>query len=194
MLEFDVTQGKLFVLFGPSGCGKTTLKKLICERLPEEKLQPVVTTTTRKPRAGEVDGVDYFFIDQEEFEGLCKAGLFFEYTKFLDNYYATPYSEINFLNLGKNLIITVELDGLKRLAEFKNAVLIFVTAEADELSARVLKRAPGADAQAIEQRLALDAQQIHEATQNITFNYTLINQDLSAAVNVLEKIIHQEIG
>lgn len=194
MFDFSYAAGKLFVLFGPSGSGKSSLKKLICDNFAPATLKPVVTCTTRAPRTGEQEGADYFFIMPEEFAGLDQADMFFETANFLNNSYATPLSELYFLNLGQNLIVTVELEGLKKLAKLPCSVLIFVTAESQELLRRVLARCPEANFEQAKERLALDALQCKEALEALSFKYKLINTDLKQTINELTKIITMELA
>lgn len=194
MFDFSKATGKLFVLFGPSGSGKSSLKKLICNNFLPATLRSVITCTTRAPRTGEQEGADYFFILPEEFAGLDQAGMFFETAKFLDNFYATPLSELYFLNLGQNLIVTVELEGLKELAKLPCSVLIFVTAESQELLRRVLARCPKTNLEQAKARLAVDTLQCKEALETLPFKYKLINTDLQQTIDELAKIITMELA
>jgi guanylate kinase len=186
--------GKLFILFGASGAGKTTLIKQVCNRFGTPILRQIITCTTRKPRAGELDGLDYFFLLPEEFAGLSNAGMFFEATCFLGNFYATPISEINFLELGHNLIIAAELEGIQKLATIPGAVLIFVDANINNLIERGLSRGNLVDKTSVLHRLQVDQAQIATALKNLRFQHKLINDDLVTALDKLEVIIQQELN
>ena len=119
-------RGRLFVISGPSGTGKgTVLKELLKKR---NDLWISVSATSRMPREGEADGVNYFFLSKDEFERKIDEQAFLEYAKFCDNYYGTPkkYVEEKMEN-GINVILEIEVNGAMQVKKsFPQAVLIFV--------------------------------------------------------------------
>ena len=120
-------RGLLIVLSGPSGVGKGTVRKALFE-MPEQEFVYSVSMTTRKPRPGEVDGVDYYFVSREEFERQIAAGNLLEYAEFVGNYYGTPKDKVEEqLNNGKEVILEIEVNGAFQVREkCKDAVFIFL--------------------------------------------------------------------
>ena len=122
-------KGKLVVISGFSGAGKGTLMKALLAAHPD-RYALSVSATTRDPRPGEKDGVDYFFVTDETFDSMIQKDEFLEYAKYVSHSYGTPrsYVEEN-LNLGKNVILEIEIQGALKVKEkIKDAVLMFVTA------------------------------------------------------------------
>ena len=120
-------RGLLIVLSGPSGVGKGTVRKALFE-MPEQEFVYSVSMTTRAPRPGEVDGVDYYFVSREEFEKQIAAGNLLEYAEFVGNYYGTPKDKVEEqLNKGKEVILEIEVNGANQVREkCKDAVFIFL--------------------------------------------------------------------
>lgn len=120
-------RGLLIVLSGPSGVGKGTVRKALFE-MPEQEFVYSVSMTTRPPRPGEVDGVDYYFVSREEFERQIAEGNLLEYAEFVGNYYGTPKDKVEEqLNNGKEVILEIEVNGAFQVREkCKDAVFIFL--------------------------------------------------------------------
>lgn len=120
-------RGLLIVLSGPSGVGKGTVRKALFE-MPEQEFVYSVSMTTRAPRPGEVDGVDYYFVSKEEFERQIAAGNLLEYAEFVGNYYGTPKDKVeDQLNKGKEVILEIEVNGALQVRDkCKDAVFIFL--------------------------------------------------------------------
>ena len=120
-------RGLLIVLSGPSGVGKGTVRKALFE-MPEQEFVYSVSMTTRAPRPGEVDGVDYYFVSKEEFERQIAAGNLLEYAEFVGNYYGTPKDKVEEqLNKGKEVVLEIEVNGANQVREkCKDAVFIFL--------------------------------------------------------------------
>ena len=120
------TKGSLIVISGPSGSGKDS----ICERLKEYKddFWVSISCTTRKPRKGEEEGVNYFFLTKEEFEKRIEEDDFLEYASYNGNYYGTPKSKINeYLNKGIDVILVIEVQGaLKIKHKIPETIFIFI--------------------------------------------------------------------
>ena len=127
-------RGLLIVLSGPSGVGKGTVRKALFE-MPEQEFVYSVSMTTRAPRPGEVDGVDYYFVTREEFERQIEAGNLLEYAEFVGNYYGTPKDKVEEqLNKGKEVILEIEVNGAFQVREkCKDAVFIFLVPLQEEL-------------------------------------------------------------
>ena len=120
-------RGLLIVLSGPSGVGKGTVRKALFE-MPEQEFVYSVSMTTRAPRPGEVDGVDYYYVSKEEFERQIAAGNLLEYAEFVGNYYGTPKDKVEEqLNKGKEVILEIEVNGALQVRDkCKDAVFIFL--------------------------------------------------------------------
>ena len=119
-------KGKLFVISGSSGVGKGTLVSRILKKNPEIKLS--ISTTTRLPRAGEEEGVNYFFVSKEQFKEQIKNNEFFEWAEFADNFYGTSRKTVeNSLNQGGSIILEIDVQGAFQVKEkCPDAILIFI--------------------------------------------------------------------
>jgi guanylate kinase len=146
--------GKVFVITGPSGVGKGTLIEQLLERVPELELS--TSATTREPRAGEVDGRDYFFLSPEEFRRRLEAGDLLEHASYSGNYYGTLREEVERrLAKGHSVVLEIEVQGARQVRDAlgDDAVLIFI-APPDEKVLRERLEGRGTDSPAdIEQRL-----------------------------------------
>lgn len=182
-------KGILVVVSGFSGAGKGTLMKALLDRYDNYALS--ISATTRKPRAGETDGREYFFKTVEEFESLIDHDNLIEYARYVDNYYGTPkaYVEKQLLE-GKDVILEIEIQGaLKVKAKMPETVLIFVTPpSAKELENRLICR--GTETmEVIKSRLR---RAMEEAEGMGGYDYLLINDNLDECVGRLHGIIQGE--
>jgi guanylate kinase len=140
-------KGLLIVLSGPSGVGKGTVRKAIFSQ-PETVFEYSISMTTRKPRAGEVDGVDYFFKSREEFEDLIEQDRLLEYAEFVGNYYGTPVDYVReTLNSGKDVFLEIEVKGARQVREkFPEGLFIFLMPPSlNELKNRIVTRGTETD-------------------------------------------------
>ena len=134
-------KGTFFVLSGPSGSGKGTVLKEVLRK--SDRIVYSVSATSRSPRAGEVDGINYYFKSREEFETLIKADAFIEYTETYGNYYGTLKSEVEkAIENGKNIILEIDPVGARNVrAHYPDAVLMFLVApDLEVLSSRLSGR------------------------------------------------------
>jgi guanylate kinase len=135
-------KGLLIVLSGPSGVGKGTVRKEIFSQ-PNNDFEYSISMTTRAPRAGEVDGVDYFFKSKEEFETLIEQGKLLEYAQFVGNYYGTPVDYVReTLDSGKDVFLEIEVKGARQVREqFPEGLFIFLMPPSlSELKNRIVTR------------------------------------------------------
>jgi guanylate kinase len=178
--------GKLIVLTGPSGVGKGTLLKALLLKHPELYLS--VSATTRSPRAGEVDGVHYYFYDRDRFEAEIAAGSLLEWAEFAGNYYGTPIVPVQAqLDLGRSIILEIELAGARQVAKiFPDALRIFILPpDLQTLEMRIRDR--GTDSQdAIVQRL--EQARVEIAAQS-EFDYRIVNDDFDTALAELDRLV-----
>lgn len=186
-------RGLLIVLSGPSGVGKGTVRKKVFKDL-SLNLAYSISMTTRQPRNGERHGVEYFFITTEEFEQKIKEDAFLEYTKFVGNYYGTPYEYVEQLrNEGKNVFLEIEIEGAKKvLSKCKgdDVISIFlVPPSLEELERRIRGRKSEPD-DIIQERLAKARREIGFKDN---YEYVVVNNNLSKACYRIKQIIHNRI-
>ncbi len=182
-------RGLLIVLSGPSGAGKGT----ICSRLRAEmpNLTYSVSMTTRQPRVGEVEGVNYFFRDKEEFEELLKEDAFLEYAKVYDNYYGTPKKHVmDLLDQGKSVLLEIDIQGAMQVKErYSDAIFIYIVPPSlTELSARLRGRATDSE-EVIDKRLSLACSELALAHR---YDYIVVNDDLDEATKKTASILRAE--
>jgi len=183
-------RGLLIVLSGPSGVGKGTVRKAIFE---EESIdfQYSISATTRQPRAGEVDGEDYFFVTREQFEEKINNGDMLEYAKYVSNYYGTPKSFIDeTLASGRDVFLEIDVQGaLQVKSKMPEGIYIFLTLpDLANLRDRLVGR--GTDsADVIEKRVAAARD---ELKMMINYDYAVENEVVSNAVERIKSIITAE--
>lgn len=177
-------KGELFIISAPAGGGKTTIVNMLLKEVPN--LERVITCTTRKPREGEKDKIDYFFLSKEEFEQGIKNGKFLEYAKVHDNYYGTPKDEVEkLLSEGKDLILVIDVQGMKQIKEKMDIVSIFILPPSlDELINRMKKR--GEPEEEIKKRLETAKREIPQWKY---YDYIVINDVLEQAKEDIKSII-----
>ncbi len=181
--------GTLIVLTGPSGVGKGTLLKALLATHPELYLS--VSATTRSPRTGEVDGVDYKFYPRDSFETAIQAGEFLEWAEFAGNYYGTPISSLKEqLDRGRSAILEIELAGARQVAKiFPTALRVFILPPSlTELEQRIRDRNTDPE-DAIVRRLEQARVEIAAADE---FDRQIVNDDFQTALDELEQIVSRE--
>lgn len=182
-------KGNLFVISGPSGVGKGTICRAFMEKHPEVYLS--ISATTRKPRAEDAEGVTYFFISEAEFRERIARGEFLEHTCYCDNYYGTPKDKaMEQLDAGRDVILEIESDGAMQVrAHFPEGIFIFVCPPSLEELKRRLAARGSETPEEICARLEKAKSEFPRARK---YNYILINDSVSAAVERLEAIIVAE--
>lgn len=181
--------GKLIVISGASGVGKSTVLKEVMKRC--ENLHFSVSATTRPIRPGEIDGVNYLFMDNEAFQKLIDNDELLEYAEYVGNYYGTPEKPLNdALSQGNDILLDIEVQGganVKRRRE--DAVLIFLVAPSlQELKHRLLNRGDTAP-ELCEKRLK---QAQWEYKQAFNYDYIVVNDTVEKAANEIISIITAE--
>lgn len=180
--------GLLIVVSGPSGAGKGTVCKAISTK---DDLWISVSATTRQPRDGEINGVNYFFLSKEEFNNKINSNGFLEYAQVYNNYYGTPKSKvIEMLNSGKDVILEIDIQGAMQVKKnYPDAIFIFILPPSmDELRKRIINR--GSET---EESLALRFSSAYNECKHIVdYNYAVINDTVENAVSKIESIILAE--
>jgi guanylate kinase len=179
--------GIMIILSSPSGAGKTTLTKKIQQKYQNFKIS--VSHTTRKPRSNEVEGIDYFFVNHDEFERKISNNEFYEYAKIFDNFYGTSKNSVNTLIKKNNdILFDIDWQGTQQLSKFKelNLIKIFlVPPDKKELEKRLIQRNQD-HSKVITKRLkAYDEDIFHWSD----YDYVIINDNLDNCFIQIEKII-----
>ena len=183
-------RGMLIVLSGPSGVGKGTVRKALFED-PEVDFNYSISMTTRNPREGEKNGVDYYFVSKEQFEENIKNGEMLEYAKYVDNYYGTPLNYVNEqLNAGHDVFLEIEVNGaLQVRANCPDGVFIFLTPpDIKELRSRLVGRGTD-DLEVINKRIQKASKEIR-MMQN--YDYAIVNDKIKNAVEQIKDIVKSE--
>ena len=185
----EIRKGMLLVISGPSGTGKGTLIMRLMEE--DDSLVFSVSATTRAPRPGEIDGVHYHFVSNEQYDQLVAEGAFVEYATVHGNRYGTLRSEVyERLERGENVVLDIDVQGaLNVIASEKEKVSIFILPPSmKELRERLTGRGTETE-EAVERRLH---NAIWEISQKDKYEYKVINDDLERCVRSLQAIIEAE--
>jgi len=176
-------KGFVYILSAPSGTGKTTIGQRLLKEIPF--LERVITATTRRPREGEKDGVDYYFLEEAEFLKRIEEGFFLEWAKVYRYYYGSPKSEIErILSKGKDALLIIDVQGAFEVKKkLPNAVSIFLLPPSvEELKNRLLKRGE----KELEERLQWAKRELPCAKY---FDYVVVNDILDKAVEEIKSIM-----
>lgn len=183
-------RGMLIVLSGPSGVGKGTVRKAIFDQGGND-FQYSVSMTTRKPREGEVNGEDYYFVSKAEFEKNIEEGQMLEYAKYVDNYYGTPLKYINqTLDSGRDVFLEIEVNGARQVREkMPDGVFLFLTPpDLMELKQRIINRGTE-DIETINKRME---KAVDEIKTMHDYDYAIVNDKVENAVESIKNIIKGE--
>ncbi|MFV9509938.1 guanylate kinase [Tepidibacillus sp. LV47] len=184
-----VQKGLLIVLSGPSGVGKGT----VCSQLRKEQSDLVysVSATTRPPRVGEVNGVNYFFKTREEFEQMIKNNELLEWAEYVGNYYGTPRKFVeDTIQQGKDIILEIEVQGaLKVKQTYPEGIFIFLMPPSlAELKNRIIHRGTESDESLIKRMNAAK----EELQMMKHYDYAVVNDEVNKAVKRIQSIIEAE--
>lgn len=186
--------GNLFILAAPSGAGKSSLIKALLEKHGQCDKHPVqvsVSHTTRKPRPGEVDGEHYHFVSREQFEALIEQGVFFEWAEVFGNYYGTSRVTIEqTLHRGIDVFLDIDWQGARQVKkQLPDTCGIFILPPSmATLQERLIHR--GQDSEdVIADRMK---QAVSEMSHFSEFDYVIVNDDFTVALNDLESVVHAQ--
>lgn len=182
-------QGRLYIISAPSGAGKTSLVAALLKA--DAAIEVSVSHTTRKPRPGEQDGVNYHFVDQSAFEQLISEHAFLEHAKVFDNYYGTsrPWIESR-LAAGQDVILEIDWQGAQQVRQIMpETISIFILPPSKEaLRSRLMNR--GQDAEDVIEKRMSEAES--ESSHYPEYEYLVINDDFDAALADLISIFRAQ--
>lgn len=181
-------EGLLIVLSGPSGAGKGTLCNALRQHI---EINYSISATTRAPRQGEVDGINYFFMTKAEFRNKIEQGGFLEWAEVYDNYYGTPLDYIRETTAkGKDVMVEIDPQGAKQVRlKMPNAILVFIMPPSyKELEKRIRGRGTETEEE-INKRLGCAVKEINTLS---LYDYVVLNNDLEDALYDLKTIINSE--
>jgi len=185
---------RLFVLSGPSGVGKTTIVRALLRRI--RRLEFSISCTTRPPRPGERDGQDYYFISEEEFAALVRAGEFLEWAEVYGHRYGTPRWEIEKnLARGRSVLLDIDTQGARAVRRRGRELglpmrFIFILPPSKEELRRRIERRGSESREELERRLRAAWREVEAGSW---FDYLVINRDLEEATSLVERLIRLEL-
>tara|TARA_B100001093_G_scaffold499569_1_gene548947 strand:- start:326 stop:916 length:591 start_codon:yes stop_codon:yes gene_type:complete len=175
----------MVILSSPSGVGKTTLAKKIEQKYENFKIS--VSHTTRPPRTNEINGIDYHFIQKEQFEKLISENKFYEYAKIFENYYGTLKNDVDETLKKNDLLFDIDWQGTKQLSKIKDLKLIkiYLITEKSELKKRLIKRNQNSKDE-IDKRFKSYEDNVKHWND---YDYIIINENLEICFKQIENII-----
>ena len=179
-------QRKLIILTGPSGVGKGTVVKEILSK--DKNIWLSISATTRKPREGEKDGENYYFLNQETFKEMIEQNLFLEWAQFAGNYYGTPLSSVNEkIKKGFTVLLEIEVEGAKQIRKkFPESLSIFLLPPSKAELERRIRHRGTEEEEVIKKRLLRANYEISESNQ---FDFELINHNIDETAKRIIELI-----
>jgi len=188
--------GKLFIISAPSGAGKTSLVHALIPQL--KALCPIkrlITYTSKTPRPGEKQGIDYHFISSEEFEEKAKKGFFLEWSTVYGTYYGSPSAVLKELKCGKSFLLIVDRVGAAQIVKkYTRSILIWVEVPTiEDLKNRLEQRGTDTPEQ-IKRRLAIAKAELEQESRENLYKYHVCNDIFEDSVRNLRKIVLKELN
>jgi guanylate kinase len=181
-------RGTLYVISAPSGGGKTSLVKALVQQTPD--LCVSISHTTRAPRAGEAEGVNYFFVDEPHFKQCQEQGLFLEYAKVFSHWYGTSREWVlDALQAGKDVILEIDWQGARRIKEQMECLSIFILPPSlESLSTRLRERDQDSEA-IIRERMSKASEEMSHYPE---YDYVVVNDQFDSALSDLYAILRAQ--
>jgi len=180
--------GSLLILSGPSGSGKTSVAREVCKKIGLDKTYFSISTTTRAPREGEVNGVDYFFVSKDEFLEDISKNQFLEWAEVHGNYYGTSLKQIqSALDAGKIVFLDIDVQGFESIRKIypKLITSVFITTPNKEILINRLKQRGTETEETLKVRLINALKEMEKIEE---YDYLLINDKFDESVDILEAI------
>jgi guanylate kinase len=187
--------GKLFIVSACSGAGKTSLvTRVIARMIPQYAISRIVTYTSKMPRPGEMNGVDYHFVTQEEFEQKIHESFFLEWSRAYRDYYGSPRSLVDTLASGGHAIIITDVQGAQALyGQIQEATLIWIEVSSKDMLKKRLELRNSETNEQIIERISISLQENEKYLNHSVFHYKVFNDDFVSALLELESIIKSEL-
>jgi guanylate kinase len=182
-------EGLLYIVSAPSGAGKTSLCNELIDIFPD--LRHSVSYTTRLPRPGEKDGVDYFFVSRDTFEKMVTEGEFAEWAEVHGNFYGTAVKTLDeYLSRGTHLILDIDCQGARQIkSRYHDAVYVFILPPSFEELRKRLEGRNSDSPEVIERRMRVARDEVRESAW---YDYLIVNDDFFRALEKLKSIIVAE--
>ncbi|MBS1987456.1 guanylate kinase [Candidatus Dependentiae bacterium] len=194
-MEKSTNIGKLFVISACSGAGKTSVSRALLKKYGNDfNLKKVITSTSRSPRSGELNGVDYNFLSVDEFKSHINQGFFLETTEYAGNFYGSPASILKDLEQGKSYLMVTDRPGalvIKKLVPA--AVLIWLLVPDFQTLCQRLQNRGTDSPEVIARRLALAQEEMSQEQDERSFDYHVQNNVFDITVEQVKNIIEQEL-
>lgn len=184
-------KGNLFIVSGPSGAGKDTIVSCFFDKYGFDDVHLSVSATTRAPRPGEAEGVNYYYMSRDEFLSKADAGGFLEWAQFCDNMYGTPRDKVlEKLDAGIDVILVIEVQGAIQVKKlYPDSVGVFILCPSFSVQKQRLIDRGTESPEAVEKRLETARREVQSAEH---YDYVIINRDIDRSANELENIILAE--
>lgn len=183
-------RGLLYIISSPSGAGKTTLARRLLAA--DSDIEMSVSVTTRAPRPGERDGVDYHFVDRDKFEAMKSRGELLEWARVFDNYYGTPRTPVEeAIDAGKDVLFDIDWQGAQQLSEKLkgDVVLVFVLPPSGNVLENRLKSRAQDSAETVARRMAAASSEINHWAE---YDYVIVNTEIEKSVAAAHAILVAE--